>query len=230
MPRRSKAVPKDRAPLTRERVLRAALELADESGIESLSMRKLGQRLGVEAMSLYRHVANKDDVVDGIVDLVASEFEPPPPGSDWKAAMRQRAVAAHRALMRHPWATLLILSRVNVGPAMLRYVDATIGCLRAAGFSYAEADHAWNALDSHVYGFTLQILNFPCDPREYAATAKEYLPRIPAEKYPHLRAMSVEVAEGRHDGLNRLDFGLDLLLDGLERMVLAGDRSGLGVR
>ena len=230
MPRRSKAVPKDRAPLTRERVLRAALELADESGIEALSMRKLGQRLGVEAMSLYRHVANKDDVLDGIVDLVAAEFEPPPPGTYWKAAMRQRAVSANRALMRHPWATLLILSRINVGPAMLRYLDATIGCLRAAGFSYAEADDAWNALDSHVYGFTLQTQNFPCEPREYAATAKEYLPRIPAETYPHLRAMSEEVAEGRHDGLNRLDFGLDLLLDGLERMMQAGGRSGLGVR
>ena len=107
---------------------------------------------------------------------------------------------------------------VNVGPAMLRYVDATIGCLRAAGFSYQMADHAWNALDSHIYGFTLQKLNFPLEPEEYAAAAQHFLPLIPAEQYPHLRGMSMEVIAGHHDGLHDLEFGLDVLLDGLERI------------
>jgi AcrR family transcriptional regulator len=209
------------APLSKQRVLEAAVLLADEIGIASLSMRKLGQALGVEAMSLYKHVANKDDILDGIVDIVAGEIEVPAVGGDWKAAMRRRAISAHQVLMRHPWATMLIVSRANVGPAMLRYVDATIGCLREAGFSYAMADHAWNAIDSYVYGFTLQKLNFPFQPEEYAKMAKAFLPRIPPEAYPYLNGMSQEVIAGRHDGLHDLAFGLDLVLDGLEA-ILAG--------
>ena len=143
---------KIRAPLSKERVLQAAIRLADKIGIASLSMRRLGQELGVEAMSLYKHVANKDDVLDGIVDIVASEIELPSIGGDWKKSMRRRASSAHEILLRHPWATMLIVSRANVGPAMLRYVDATIGCLREAGFSYVMADHAWNAIDSQSTG------------------------------------------------------------------------------
>jgi len=209
---------KRRAPLSTERVLHAAVNLADEIGIASLSMRKLGQELGVKAMSLYKHVANKDEILDGIVDIVASEIDLPAVGGDWKAAMRRRAISAHEVLLRHPWATLLIVSRANVGPAMLRYVDATIGCLRKAGFSYAMADHAWNAVDSHVYGFTLQKLNFPFEPDEYAKVAKAYLPMIPAEQYPYLNGLSREVISGHHDGLHDFEFGLDLILDGLERL------------
>lgn len=182
-------------------------------------MRKLGQRLGVEAMSLYKHVANKDDLLDGIVDLVASEIDVPHPGSPWKGEMRKRAQSAHAVLLRHPWATMLIVSRANPGPAMLRYVDATIGCLVQAGFSYAMADRAWNAVDSYVYGFTLQKLNFPFEPDEYAEVAKAYLPQIPVEQFPHLVGMSQSIIDGRHDGLNSLEFGLDLLLDGLERLL-----------
>ena len=209
----------DRAPLSTERVLRTAVTLADEIGLEALSMRRLGDALGVRAMSLYKHVANKDAVLDGIVDIVASEIEAPAIGGDWKAAMRRRAVSAHEVLLRHPWATMLIVSRANVGPAMLRYVDATIGCLREAGFSYAMADHAWNAIDSHVYGFTLQELNFPFEPDEYAAVASDYLPMIPVERYPYLNGLSQEVIGGRHDGLHDFELGLDLLLDGLERLL-----------
>jgi AcrR family transcriptional regulator len=210
--------PPPRAGLSKERVLRAAVTLADEIGLGSLSMRKLGEALGVEAMSLYRHVANKDAILDGIVDIVAGEFEPPAVGGHWQAAMRRRAVAAHAALVRHPWATMLIVSRANVGPAMLHYVDATIGCLREAGFSYAMADHAWNALDSYVYGFTLQKLNFPFEPHEYATMAKAFLPMIPADRFPHLNGMSQQVIDGQHDGLHSLEFGLDLILDGLDRL------------
>lgn len=197
--------------------MQAAVRLADEIGIDSLSMRKLGQKLGVEAMSLYRHVANKDEILDGIVDIVAGEIEVPIPGQDWKSEMRRRAGSAHEVLMRHPWATMLIVSRANVGPAMLRYVDATIGCLREAGFSYAMADYAWNAIDSHIYGFTLQKLNFPFAPEEYAEAAKSYIDLIPADQYPYLNGMSHEVMDGNHDGLQDFYFALDLLLDGLEK-------------
>jgi AcrR family transcriptional regulator len=210
--------PHRRTPLTRARVLRAALGLADQIGIGALSMRNLGEALGVEAMSLYKHVANKDDLLDGLVDIVVGEIEAPRLGGDWQDAMRQRARSAHRVLMQHPWATMLIVSRVNVGPAMLRYVDSTIGCLREAGFSYPMADHAWNAIDSHVYGFTLQKLNFPLKPEDYAASAKAFLPSIPEDQYPYLHGMSRQVIDGHHDGLHDLEFGLDLILDGLERM------------
>ncbi len=123
-----------RAPLTKERVLRTAVALADKIGIGSLSMRRLGQALGVEAMSLYKHVSNKEDILDGIVDLVVAEIDLPTVDDDWKSAIRRRATSAHAVLMRHPWVTMLLVSRANVGPAMLSYVDATIGCLREAGF------------------------------------------------------------------------------------------------
>lgn len=215
MPARSKP---PRAPLTREAVVLAAVEMADERGLEALSMRKLAEVLGVEAMSLYNHVANKDDLLDGMVDAVIAEVALPQIGGDWKAELRKRAVSAHEMLTRHPWASMLVISRMNTGPAMLRYVEATIGCLREARFSIAQTDHAWNALDCHIYGFTLLKANFPIDPEEYASAAARYLPRLPAETYPHMHAMTVEVAEGRHSGVNDFSFGLDLILDGLERM------------
>jgi len=207
-----------RAPLSPEKVLRAALRMADKDGIESLSMRKLAQSLKVEAMSLYNHVASKEDILNGLVELVASEIDVPAIGGDWRAAMRQRAISAHAVLMRHPWATMLFVSRVNIGPNMLRYVDATIGCLREAGFSYPLADHAWNVLDAYIYGFTLQKRNFPLDPSEYAAAAAQFLHLIPVEQFPYLNGMSQEVIAGRHDGMHQLETGLDLILDGLERM------------
>ena len=207
-----------REPLSKQRVLHAAVALADDIGIASLSMRRLGQTLGVEAMSLYKHVANKDEILDGIVDIAAGEIELPAIGGDWKMAMRRRAVSAHAVLLRHPWATSLIVSRANVGPAMLRYVDRTIGCLREAGFSYVSADHAWNAIDSHVYGFTLQTLNFPFQPDEYARVAEAFLPMIPPDEYPWLNGLSQQVIDGHYDGLHDFEFGLDLILDGLDRL------------
>jgi AcrR family transcriptional regulator len=208
-----------RPPLTRERVLRAAIDLADEAGIEALSMRRLGQELGVEAMSLYNHVASKDDLLDSIVDLVVGEIDVPGVGADWKAAMRQRAISAHEVLLRHPWASMLMVSRVNVGPAMLRYVDSTIGSLREAGFSIEMADRAWNALDSHIYGFTLQELNFPFSAEQIPEAAKTLLPLAPAEDYPHLTEMARHVMESSYDGVVEFEFGLDLILDALERVL-----------
>jgi len=132
--------------------------------------------------------------------------------------MRDRAISAHPVLLRHPWATLLFVSRANIGPNMLRYVDSTVGCLRAAGFSYPMADHAWNALDAYTYGFTLQKLNFPFAPSEYAAAAKQFIHLIPVVQFPYLHGMSTEVIAGRHDGIQHIELGLELLLDGLELM------------
>ncbi|MFB8278406.1 TetR/AcrR family transcriptional regulator C-terminal domain-containing protein [Nocardia colli] len=217
-----------RAPLSRDKVLRTAVQLADEHGLAALSMRKLAQTLGVEAMSLYNHVKNKNDLLDGIADLVVAEMGVPEIGGDWKAAMRARARAAHAALLRHPWATGLIGSRLNVGPAMLRYIDATVGCLHAAGFSYQLADRAWNAMDSHIYGFTLQQVNFPLQPDEYASAATQFLPLIPADRFPYMNALSQLVIDGKHTGIADFDFGLDLILDGLERLLESDRRSDLG--
>jgi AcrR family transcriptional regulator len=220
---RAKPEPK-RATLTREMVLRAAVELADERGIEMLSMRKLAEMLGVEAMSLYNHVANKDDLLDGMVETVIAEVDLPDATTPWKDAMRRRAVSAHAMLLRHPWASLMVVSRINVGPAMLRYLDATLGSLRSAGFSYAMADHAMSVLDSHVYGFTLLKAHFPIDEDEYAKAAGQYLPMLPAELYPHARALTEEVSSGRHSGVNEFTFGVDLLLDGLGRLLADSPR------
>ncbi|MDP2304723.1 MAG: TetR/AcrR family transcriptional regulator C-terminal domain-containing protein [Pseudomonadota bacterium] len=206
-------------------MLRAAITMADEQGLASLTMRALGGALGVQAMSLYNHVSNKDDILDGMVDLVVGEIQVPSEADPWKIAMRKRALSAHEVLLRHPWACGLMMSRANVGPGMLRYVDATIGCLRRAGFSLAMVDHAWNALDSFIYGFTLQKLNFPFEADQYAQIAASYLPSLSATRYPWMRALTEHVASGAHDGLHALDFGLDLILDGLERVRAAGNQT-----
>lgn len=218
MSKTNKKLTPKRGSLTRKRVLRAALRIADGQGIDALSMRKLAQALGVEAMSLYNHVRNKEDVLDGIVELVAAKIEVPDSGSDWKGALRRRAISAHKVLLSHPWAAMLFVSRINVGPNMLRYVDATLGCLHTAGFSYEMADRAWNAVDSHIYGFTLQALNFPFEASTYSETAEEYLPQLPQDQYPFLHGLSVQVINGSHDGVQDFCFGLDLILDSLERI------------
>lgn len=205
-------------PLSRERILHTALRLADEGGLEALSMRKVAQELGVKAMSLYNHVANKDDMIDGIMDMVISEIELPRFDLDWKTAMRQRALSAHEVLLTHPWAAMAIMSRINVGTAMLRYVDTTIGCLREAGFSWEMADHAWNAIDSHIYGFTLQELNFPVEATAYAETAESFISYIPPDQYPYMHQLSLYIIDGRYDGLHDFEFGLDFILEGLDRL------------
>jgi AcrR family transcriptional regulator len=205
-------------PLSRELVLRTALRLADEGGIESLSMRKIAQELGVQAMSLYNHVENKDDIIDGIVDMVVGEIEVPDLGVDWKTAMRRRSISAHTVLLRHPWSTMPLVARVNVGVAMLRYVDATLGCLREAGFSFRMSDYAWNAIDSHIYGFTLQELNFPFEKADYGKAAQQGLALIPADKYPYLNQLTHQVIDGDYDGIHDFEFGLELILNGLENL------------
>ncbi len=152
-----------RGRLNRERVLRAAVAVADAGGIESLTMRKLGVELGVEAMSLYNHVANKVDLLDGMIDCVFEEIELPTDGTDWRSAMRRRAISAREVLSRHPWATGLMESRTTPGPTTLRHHDTVIGVLRAAGFSIEMVAHAYSLLDSYIYGFALQTPNLPFD-------------------------------------------------------------------
>ncbi|MEV6359317.1 TetR/AcrR family transcriptional regulator C-terminal domain-containing protein [Nocardia asteroides] len=208
-----------RTPLTRDHVLRAAIGIADQDGLDALSMRRLAKAVGVEAMSLYNHVANKDDLLDGIIDLVVAEISVPAAGGDWQAELRRRAISAHEVLLRHRWATGLLGSRVTVGPAMLRYIDATLACLVTAGFTYEQADRAWNALDSHIYGFTLQAVNFPLDPTEYVSAARHFLPLIPPETHPHMHTLTTLVINGTHSGLADFTFGLDLLLNGLNTLL-----------
>ena len=204
-----------RAPLSRERVLRAAVALADQNGIESLTMRRLGQELGVEAMSLYKHVANKDDILDGIVDLVLGDIDVPATGTPWKTAMRARAISAHQVLLAHPWAAMLVMSRFNIGPGMTRYLDATLGRLREGGFSIEGALDAWHTLDSHIYGFTLQELNLPFEVEETRNVSAAVLGQLSADTYPHVVEVITQIMQtGREENF---EFGLDLILDGLER-------------
>jgi AcrR family transcriptional regulator len=208
-----------RAPLSRERVIVEAVALADEHGIGALTMRRLADRLLVEPMSLYHHVANKDEILDGMVDVVFREIELPSSGADWKTAMRDRAVSARAALRRHPWAVGRMESRSNPGPATLRHHDAVIGCLRRAGFSVALAAHAFSAVDSYLYGFAMQELNLPFHtPEETAAMAGTFLDQFPADRFPHLAELTVQhVLQPGYDYGDEFDFGLELILDGLER-------------
>jgi AcrR family transcriptional regulator len=209
-----------RPALTRERVLRAAVALADEGGIEVLTMRRLGERLKVEAMSLYNHVAGKDDILDGIVDLVFSEIELPSGVGDWKTAMRLRAISARDALARHPWAPSLMQARTNPGPSTLRHHNSVIGTLRKAGFTIDMAAHAFSVMDGFIYGFALQQVNLPSHtPEESAALAENILRALPADDYPYLAEMIVEHAlKPDYDYAEEFEFGLDLILDGLERL------------
>jgi AcrR family transcriptional regulator len=208
-----------RAPLSRERVLRAAVAFADSSGISSLSMRKLGEVLGVEAMSLYNHVASKGDLLDGMIDMVFSEIGLPCGDADWKMAMRQRAISARQVLARHHWAIGLMESRRSPGPATLRHHDAVIGSLRGAGFPIALAAHAFSVLDSYIYGFALQEAGLPFEGgQETADLARTIMAGFTPDQYPHLTELTIQhVLQPGYDYGDEFEFGLDLVLDGLER-------------
>lgn len=208
-----------RLPLTRERVLLAAVKLADAGGIETLTMRRLGRELRVEAMSLYNHVASKDDLLDGMVDAVFGEIGIPPSGAGWKSAMRQRAISARAVLVRHRWAIGLLESRGRPGPVTLRHHDAVLGVLRDGGFSLALAAHAYSLLDSYIYGFALQQATLAFQNAEEAGeVAARIMGQIPAGAYPHLVELAVQhVLQPGYDYADEFEFGLDLILDGLER-------------
>src|ERR1700704_4317902 len=213
MATQAKRAAKRRAALTRERILRAAITLADRDGIESLSMRKLGRKLGVEAMSLYNHCQNKVDMLDGMVDIVFGEIDLPANGVDWQIAMRQRAISARQALLRHPWAIGLMESRAAPGPKTLRHHDSVLGSLRKAGFSIDMAAHAYSILDGYIYGFTLTELTLPFSNSEGTAAVAEIAGNIlegfkPGE-YPYLAEMAIDRATkpGYNYG-DEFEFGL----------------------
>jgi AcrR family transcriptional regulator len=211
----------ERLPLNRDRVLRAAIRLADREGIEGLSMRKLGQALGVEAMSLYNHVANKDDLVSGMFDTVMREIAMPSGDTDWKSSIRAAAISAHDVLQRHTWAGNLVMSPAATSLTRLRWMDAILGVLRQSGFSVELTHHAWHALDSHIVGFTLWVASLPATGDELLALASEFITKIPIDDLPHFAEhveYHIHPPESATEGDGEFAFGLDLILDGLERL------------
>lgn len=208
-----------RKPLSRERVLEAAVALADEAGLEAFSMRALAQELGVVPMALYKHVANKDELLDGMVDNVFREIELPPAGLDWRSAMRRRAISTREALGRHGWAIGMMESR-QPGPWNLRNHNAVMGCLREAGFPFAMAIHAYSVQDAYIYGFALQERDTAFETADSAGeAAQRRAATIGAlEDYPHLAEIVTKLPESGYDNAVEFAWGLDLILDGLERL------------
>jgi AcrR family transcriptional regulator len=207
-----------RTPLSRERILGAAVALADEHGVEALTMRRLGDELGFEAMSLYRHVASKDDLLDGMLDLVLAETEPPAADVGWADAVRRSALSVHDALGRHPWATRLLMAPQHIRPPRFAYMNALLGRLRAAGFSAETTYTAYHVLDAYIFGFSLWLTTY-----ERGSLPPELVERlmreIPFDDYPHLREhRDQHMSEGAHRDVDAFAFGLDLILDGLEKL------------
>jgi AcrR family transcriptional regulator len=217
------AARRPRAALNRDRVLAAAVALADEIGIEALSMRKLGESLGVEAMSLYNHVANKEALLDGMIDVVFGELDLPTADDGWRPAMRQRGISVRAALRRHRWAIGLMESRTSPGPATLAHHDAVIGVLRAGGFTVAQTAHAFSVLDSYIYGFALQEKSLPFEgPEQTAEVAAQMFADFPVDRYPHFVELATQhVLQPGYDYGDEFELGLDLILDGLERLQTA---------
>jgi AcrR family transcriptional regulator len=216
----------DSPGLSRDAIVRAAIDLADSEGLAGVSMRSVARRLGVEAMSLYHHVANKDAILDAMVDAVFAEFHAPRPGADWADEMRQRSRTARAALRRHPWAVGLMDSRRNAGFENLRHHDAVLGCLREAGFSLALAGHAFAALDAHLYGFMVQELSLPFESgRDLAELGEQLLNALPDGELPYFREFALEHAlqPGYNFG-DEFDVGLDLAIEGLARRLAAEQR------
>jgi len=219
MPKQTRRRSDGRVPLSRERVLRAAVALADEGGIEALSMRKLADELGVKAMSLYNHVANKDDVLDGIVDSAWGEIVAPGGDADWKTQIREIAVSAHETLLRHPWASGL-WARQKPGPARLRYGESLLGCLRDAGFSKNRTYHAYHIIESYILGYTLQVLSYRAvgDTEQFEDIGASFVRGDFSAEFPHFTEHALQHMESDHDDVNAYELGLDLLLDGLEQL------------
>jgi AcrR family transcriptional regulator len=207
-----------RPRLSADRVFSAALALADEIGIDELTIRRLAEALDVKPMTIYHHVANKEAIIDGMVDLVFAEIDLPDPDLDWKTAIRRRCASMRVVLARHRWAAPFMESRTSPGPALLRHHDAVLGCLRQA-MSIEMTAHAYAMLDAYVYGFALQEATLPATAgEEMADLAASMVEQFPAAEYPHLAEFTFEhVLRPGYDFGNEFDFGLDLILDGLER-------------
>jgi AcrR family transcriptional regulator len=208
-----------RAPLTRDRVLEVALQLTDESGIDALSMRKLGSALGVEAMSLYNHVSNKQDLLNGLVELVSREMEAPQADGDWAAAIRASAISAHDALRRHPWAATLMLSPDYASELRIQQMDALLARLRTAGFSDETIYHAYHAIEGHIFGFSLWATGHNVKTEDLPAIATAFVAEHPLDDYPDVLAhFAMHMDDGPHQTTSAFEFALDVLLDGLERL------------
>ncbi len=209
---------KARVPLSVERVVQTAVDLADRAGFEGLTMRTLADELGVVPMALYKHVANKEDLLDAMIDVVFAEIAFP--SRDWKAAMRQRAMSMRAALLRHRWAIGRMEGRMRPGPASMRYHNAVMGCLREAGFSFATAVHAYSMQDSYIYGFALQERALPFEtPEESAKVAEAQASLQPSfVEYPYLREVVVELGKAGYDYDVEFEVGLDLILEGIEKL------------
>ncbi|HEX3237698.1 MAG TPA: TetR/AcrR family transcriptional regulator C-terminal domain-containing protein [Gaiellaceae bacterium] len=207
-----------RKPLSRERILGAALEVADEQGIEALSMRKLGQSLGYEAMSLYNHVANKDDLLDGILDLVLAEMEPPA-ADGGLPAVRAAAVSAHEALKRHPWAATMLMAPGRIRPARIAYMEALLASLRNTGMSAETTYHAYHVLDAHIIGFSLWVSTHGKMPDNIEDARAWFDEMIPVATLPYLHEHGLQhLDDGPHHDVSAFEFALDLLLGGFERL------------
>jgi len=211
-----------RIPLNRDRVLRAAVALADGIGIESLSMRRLAQELGVVPMALYKHVANKEQLLDGMVDVVVGEIDPPTSGSDWKSVVRRRILSARQVLLRHRWASQVIESRTSPTPAVLEYLDSMIGMFRAGGLSVDLTHHVMHAMGSRLLGFTQELFD---DSPSVDPDAQAVVLRQMAGTYPHIAELAMAAAHDEESTVGRscddqfeFEFALDLLLDGFERL------------
>jgi AcrR family transcriptional regulator len=210
---------KPRLPLRRDRILQAALRLADDGGIEGLTMRKLGHVLGFEAMSLYNHVANKDDVLDGILDLVLAESEPPSSAGDWDTAIRESAISVHDTLRRHPWSCTLLMEPGRIRPARLQYMDLLLGRLREAGFSAETTYHAYHVLDGHIFGFSLWETSHTYTAEEVSSFVEKFAQTVTPEAYPYLHEHGQQhFNEGPHHEVGAFEFGLDLIVDGLKKI------------
>lgn len=209
-----------KASLSKERVVTEAMKIADSEGVDQLSMRTLAGELGAGAMSLYHYVANKDELLDAMIDRVFDEIELPSGPGNWKAAMRRRAVSAREVLRRHPWAISLMESRTKPGPANLRHREAVMACLRKASFSVEMATHANWLLDSYIYGYALQEASLPFDTAEELADMVEdvFLPQLPPDQYPYLTEAATTLFASGYDPKNEFTFGLDLVLDTLESL------------
>lgn len=222
MARRSAGQSSSRPALSAERVVDAAVRVADDGGLARVSMRNVAAELGVEAMSLYHHVANKDALLDALADWVFTRIEVPAPQRPWRAAMRDRAASARRVLAAHPWALGLIESRTP-GPALLTHHDSVLGCLRANGFTVVMATHAFSAIDAYVYGFVLTEQTVPFAAGQEQAYVLGIEEQLPADRYPHLAEMLREqVIDAGFEFADEFDFGLEIILDGLERRLEAG--------
>lgn len=222
MARRAEAIAARREPLSRERVLRAAMDLADRDGIAALSMRNLAHELGVEAMSLYHYVESKEDLLAAINDLVMSELElPQAPPAEWKSAVRRMAVSYHEALRRHPWVHSVKAVPERVGPSTVRYMEWVLGTLRKGGFSPRMTHHAYHILDSHVVGSSLWEAGIMAviPKGQMADMARQFLERIPMDRYPYVHEHAQQHLGGATKGdKHPFELGLDLILDGLGRM------------